>query len=75
MRNAASLSLKISADILRVVSGDLALNRGRMIRLFADVNSLGTFMQYSITFCSRPEVAVDVVSGKLMWYSIVHTAV
>ena len=35
VRSVALLNLKISADILCVISGDLASNRGRIIRLFS----------------------------------------
>ena len=52
-RNDAPLNLKIYADILCVISDDLALKRGRIVRLVSG---------YSVTFCSRPEAPTDVVS-------------
>ena len=42
-RNTTSLNLKISADIMFVISGDLASNCGRIIRLFASWTRLTQF--------------------------------
>ena len=41
--------------------GDSRLSTGRIIRLL--VTRLRTFVQYSITFFSRPEATGDVISG------------
>ena len=52
----APLNLKITADILHVIDGDLVLNRGRFNEL---LYAGWTFVQCSVTFCSLPEVASD----------------
>ena len=54
------LNSKIAADILHVIDGDLALNCGRIIQLYA---SWTCFVQYSLIFCSLSEVASDVISA------------
>ena len=51
-------NLKISADMLSVISGDLASNYSTL--LAGPV--LRPFMQYSITFCRQLEAAIDVIS-------------
>ena len=56
-------SLKIAADILYVINGYHSSDRSRTIRLYIGWLSLYTFMQYSITFCSIPAAASDVISG------------
>ena len=50
-------------SILYVISGDLASNRGRIIRLLMAGPVLRTIMQDSNTLRSRLEVASDVISG------------
>ena len=55
---------KNAADILYVTDGDLASNRGRIIRLYTIAGSVScTVMQYSVTFCHLLQVAIDVISG------------
>ena len=67
-RNGVPLDLKISADILFVISGNLALNHGRIIRVSVGLDGLvlSTFMQYSVAFCSFWEIASDVISTIFM---------
>ena len=58
----APLNLKISADILCVISGDVILLR-TAAESFDSLPAgpvLRDFIQYSVAFCSRPEVAIDV---------------
>ena len=59
-QNAAPLNLKISADILRVIGGDLALNGGRIIRLFARGTVLwGIFFIVQATYICRYKAMVN----------------
>ena len=74
-QNAALFNLKIYADIMGVIIGDLAPNRGRISRLCASRTLLGTVMQYSITFCSRPEAASNVISGDFLRRIVANRAV
>ena len=46
--------------------GTSRLHCGRIIRLFVDRTVLRTFVQYLIAFCSRPEKASDVISGRFV---------
>ena len=46
--------------------GDSTLNRGLIIRLFADRTRLRNLMQYLTEFCSREEAASDVISGRFV---------
>ena len=61
--------LKIFADILCVISGDLASNRGRIIQLvagWAHFTHFYAYSSYSITFCNKMEAARDVISGAVV---------
>ena len=49
---------------IRIKFGDYMLNSGLIIRLFAPV--LRTFVLYLIAFCSRPEPASEVISGRFI---------
>ena len=60
-RNAAQLNWKISADILCVISGDLAQTVSELL-LFAGY----TFTRYSVTLYSQPEVASEVTSSTVV---------
>ena len=40
----------------------MVILRQNVAELFDSVSALCTFMQYSITFCSRPEAASEVMS-------------
>ena len=70
-RNAAQLNLKASADITCVISGDPGVKPCLNYSTPAGLVSR-TFMQYSITFCSRPEAAIDIVSSAFMRHSVAH---
>ena len=63
-RNATHVNLKIAANILHVINGDLPSNHGRIkIWLHDGWICFVHCLQYSITHCSRLEVASDVISG------------
>ena len=74
-QNAAQLNWKISVDILCVISGDLTSNQAQIIQPFAGWIRLRTFIQHSTKFCSRPEAAIGIISGKCMRHSIGDKAV
>ena len=54
--------------------GDSQLNSGRIIRCPAG-SILRTFVQYLITFCSRPEATGGVISGRFVEPIVLHTCV
>ena len=55
--------IEISADNLRVISGDLASKCGRTSELFAIWISFTPFYALFVAFCSRLETASDVISS------------
>ena len=63
------LNLKISADILCVINGDLISYPGRIIQLFSGWTRFTNFMQHKSTFCSQlaklvnQQAASDVISN------------
>ena len=65
-RNAAQLNLKISADVgLYVISGDLASNRGWLLRLITSWTHFTHFYtvftsNHSVSLRSRLEPAIEV---------------
>ena len=59
---------KIAADILRVIDGHLVSTRGQFVcRNAMPGHVLRTFMQYSVTFCGRAEVASGVTGPYSAW--------
>ena len=63
---------------IRVKFGNSALNRGRVIHLFADRSRVTHFyvsFKLLIAFCSRPEAANDVVSGTFMELTVPNKCV